>query len=119
MGILETVAQRAQQESLMQAKDDLLHAAQMAGNGRVPRIETILKAAVAAGTSSNAACAANARLSDQLEHLIITDALNALRTQGLISYARGKITILDRKGMERTAGEVYGIPEAEYRRLIG
>jgi hypothetical protein len=45
--------------------------------------------------------------------------LDALRKQGLISYARGKITILDRKGMERTAGEAYGIPEAEYRRLIG
>jgi CRP-like cAMP-binding protein len=49
----------------------------------------------------------------------VTDALDALRKQGLISYARGKITILDRKGMERTAGEAYGIPEAEYRRLIG
>jgi hypothetical protein len=37
----------------------------------------------------------------------------------LISYARGQITVKDRKGMERTAGEAYGIPEAEYRRLIG
>ena len=30
-----------------------------------------------------------------------------------------QITIHDRKGMERIAGEAYGIPKAEYRRLIG
>ena len=44
----------------------------------------------------------------------VTDALNALRKQGLISYKRGKIIVRDRKGLER-----YGVPEAEYRRLIG
>ncbi len=49
----------------------------------------------------------------------VTDALNALRKQGLISYQRGQITVRDRKGMERTAAEAYGTPEAEYRRLIG
>ena len=49
----------------------------------------------------------------------VTTALNALRKDGLISYRRGKITVLDRKGLERTAGYAYGIPEAEYRRLIG
>jgi CRP-like cAMP-binding protein len=49
----------------------------------------------------------------------VTDALNALRKQRLISYQRGKITVRDRKGMERTAGDAYGTPEAEYRRLIG
>ena len=49
----------------------------------------------------------------------VTDALNALRKKGLISYQRGQITVRDRKGMERTAGKTYGTPEAEYRRLIG
>jgi len=49
----------------------------------------------------------------------VTEALNALRKQGLISYRRGQITVRNRKGLERTAGETYGIPEAEYRRLIG
>ena len=49
----------------------------------------------------------------------VTDALNALRKLGLISYQRGQITVRDRKGMERTAGEAYGTPEAEYRRLVG
>jgi CRP-like cAMP-binding protein len=49
----------------------------------------------------------------------VTDALNSLRKQGLISYQRGQITVQNRKGMERFAGESYGTPEAEYRRLIG
>jgi CRP-like cAMP-binding protein len=49
----------------------------------------------------------------------VTDALNALRKLGLISYQRGEITIKDRKRMERIAAEAYGTPEAEYRRLIG
>ncbi len=49
----------------------------------------------------------------------VTEALHALRRQDLISYARGQITVKDRKGMERKAGAAYGVPEAEYRRLIG
>jgi Mn-dependent DtxR family transcriptional regulator len=49
----------------------------------------------------------------------VTDALNLLRKQELISYHRGQIKIRDRKGLERIAGESYGTPEAEYRRLIG
>jgi CRP-like cAMP-binding protein len=49
----------------------------------------------------------------------VTDALNALRERGLISYRRGEITINDRRGMARVAGDAYGTPESEYRRLIG
>ena len=49
----------------------------------------------------------------------VTEALKALRQRGLISYRRGEITINDRKGMARVAGEAYGTPEFEYRRLIG
>jgi CRP-like cAMP-binding protein len=49
----------------------------------------------------------------------VTDALNALRKQGLISHERAKITVQNRKGLERIVGDAYGIPEAEYRRLIG
>ena len=44
----------------------------------------------------------------------VTDALNALREQGLITYQRGQITVRDRKKLEHTAGEAYGTPEAEY-----
>ena len=49
----------------------------------------------------------------------VTEALHALRKQELIAYGRGQITVKDRKGLERAAGETYGTPEAEYRRLIG
>jgi CRP-like cAMP-binding protein len=49
----------------------------------------------------------------------VTEALHALRERGLISHGRGQITVKNRKGMERMAGEAYGTPEAEYRRLIG
>jgi hypothetical protein len=48
----------------------------------------------------------------------VTDALNSLREQELISYDRGKITVRNRKGLERTAGEASAPPEAEYRRLM-
>jgi hypothetical protein len=49
----------------------------------------------------------------------VTEALHALRQRELITYGRGQITVKDRKGLERKAGEAYGTPEAEYRRLIG
>src|SRR5260370_27302609 len=37
----------------------------------------------------------------------VTEALHALREQGLISYRRGQITVKNRKGLERAAGEAY------------
>ena len=49
----------------------------------------------------------------------VTDALNALQRQGLVTCVRGGVTVKNRPGMERRAGESYGVPEAEYRRLIG
>jgi CRP-like cAMP-binding protein len=49
----------------------------------------------------------------------VTDALHALKSRGLIGAARGNITVRDRKGLERTAAQSYGLPEAEYRRLLG
>jgi len=49
----------------------------------------------------------------------VTQALNALTTQGLIKAARGEITVLDRDGLKVSAGEAYGVPEKEYRRLLG
>jgi CRP-like cAMP-binding protein len=49
----------------------------------------------------------------------VTEALKTLVTQGLIKSARGSITVLDRKGLEMSAGESYGVPESEYRRLLG
>ena len=49
----------------------------------------------------------------------VTEALQMLKTRGLIDNGRSQITVRDRKGLERVAGEAYGIPEAEYRRLLG
>jgi CRP-like cAMP-binding protein len=49
----------------------------------------------------------------------VTDSLKVLQNRGLISCRRGSVTVEDRKRMVRYAGESYGIPEAEYHRLIG
>jgi len=49
----------------------------------------------------------------------VTDAVGSLQTAGFIATSRGQITILDRKGLEKRAGDSYGIPEANYRILVG
>jgi CRP-like cAMP-binding protein len=49
----------------------------------------------------------------------VTLALQALEDRGLISTKRGQITVLDRAKLEGVAGDSYGVPEAEYARLIG
>jgi CRP-like cAMP-binding protein len=49
----------------------------------------------------------------------VTVALDAFEKRGLIGARRGTITIIDRKGIEESAGSFYGVPEAEYERLIG
>jgi CRP-like cAMP-binding protein len=49
----------------------------------------------------------------------VTVALHSLSRQGLIGTSRGAITVFDRKGVEQIAGDSYGVPEAEFRRLIG
>jgi CRP-like cAMP-binding protein len=49
----------------------------------------------------------------------VTDALSLLEGDKMIRAVRGKITVLDRKRLEEKARESYGVPEAEYRRLIG
>jgi hypothetical protein len=48
----------------------------------------------------------------------VTDALQELEGKGLIRASRGKISILDRQGLESAADGCYGAPEAEYRRLM-
>jgi CRP-like cAMP-binding protein len=49
----------------------------------------------------------------------VTDAVNALEGHDLIRACRGHVVVLNRKGLERRAKDSYGIPEAEYRRLLG
>jgi CRP-like cAMP-binding protein len=49
----------------------------------------------------------------------VTEALQSLKRQKLIDTGRNKILLLNRKGLEQLAGSSYGVPEKEYRRLIG
>lgn len=49
----------------------------------------------------------------------VTHALHALEGDGHIRAKRGQIRIVDRAGLRRVAGASYGVPEAEYARLIG
>ncbi len=49
----------------------------------------------------------------------VTEAINILERQGIIQAKRGNIVVLDRARLEEAAGDSYGVPEAEYRRLIG
>jgi CRP-like cAMP-binding protein len=49
----------------------------------------------------------------------VTDAIHLLEGVNIIRATRGNIRVLDREKLEDTAGDSYGVPESEYRRLIG
>lgn len=46
-------------------------------------------------------------------------AAGALRGAGLIRYSRGRVTILDRLGLEAAACSCYRVLHADYERLLG
>jgi CRP-like cAMP-binding protein len=48
----------------------------------------------------------------------VTTALHILEGYKLLRAERARITIRDRRGLEQFAGDAYGKPEEEYRRLI-
>lgn len=48
----------------------------------------------------------------------VTDGALKLQKAGLIQYARGRITVLDRKGIEARACECYAVVKREYDRLL-
>jgi CRP-like cAMP-binding protein len=48
----------------------------------------------------------------------VTVSLHVLEGAGMIRSKRGRVLILDRQKLEELAGEGYGRPEAEYRKLI-
>jgi CRP-like cAMP-binding protein len=48
----------------------------------------------------------------------ITAAAGKLQDEGLITYRRGNITVLDRSGLEAYAGECYKVAKTEYDRLL-
>ena len=49
----------------------------------------------------------------------VTEAIHLLEADLLIKATRGNIKILDRDRLVRAAGASYGVPEDEYRRLLG
>ena len=49
----------------------------------------------------------------------VTHAAGRLQENGLISYVRGRIQILDRSGLEATVCECYRVVKDEYERLLG
>jgi len=49
----------------------------------------------------------------------IATAAVVLRRAGLIRYSRGRMTIVDRTGLEAASCSCYGILRAEYERLFG
>ena len=48
----------------------------------------------------------------------VTEAAILLQKDGLIRYARGHITVLDRSGLEQRTCECYGVVKKEYLRLF-
>jgi CRP-like cAMP-binding protein len=48
----------------------------------------------------------------------VTEAALKLQSAGLIEYARGHITVLDRLGLERRTCECYAVVKKEYDRLL-
>jgi Mn-dependent DtxR family transcriptional regulator len=48
----------------------------------------------------------------------VTEAALNLQKAGLIQYARGRITILDRKGLESRTCECYAVVKRDYDRLL-
>ncbi len=49
----------------------------------------------------------------------VTAAAGVLQTAGLISYHRGRVTVLDRKGLEAASCECYEVVAKELDRLLG
>lgn len=48
----------------------------------------------------------------------VTEAAGRLQKNGLIRYQRGRITVLDRPGLEKSTCECYAVVKTEYDRLL-
>lgn len=48
----------------------------------------------------------------------VTEGARKLQKAGLISYARGRISVLDRVGLEKRSCECYAVVKSEYGRLL-
>ncbi|MEP6730943.1 MAG: Crp/Fnr family transcriptional regulator [bacterium] len=48
----------------------------------------------------------------------VTVAMRALQKRGVLTYSRGHVTVLDRKGLEAKSCECYGVVRSHYERLL-
>ena len=48
----------------------------------------------------------------------VTEGATRLQNAGLIKYSRGRITVLDRPGLEERVCECYAVVKNEYDRLL-
>jgi Mn-dependent DtxR family transcriptional regulator len=48
----------------------------------------------------------------------VTEAATRLQQSGLIRYSRGRISVLDRAGLEKRTCECYAVVKKEYDRLL-
>jgi CRP-like cAMP-binding protein len=48
----------------------------------------------------------------------VTEAAGNLQRDGLIEYRRGRITVLNRPGVEQRSCECYAVVKTEYERLL-
>ena len=48
----------------------------------------------------------------------VTEGATKLQNAGLITYSRGRITVLDRPGLEKRSCECYAVVKKEYERLL-
>lgn len=48
----------------------------------------------------------------------VTEAAGRLQERGLIRYSRGRVTMLDRAGVEKCVCECYAVVKREYHRLL-
>jgi CRP-like cAMP-binding protein len=49
---------------------------------------------------------------------VVTEAAGKLQAHGVIEYNRGRIRVLDRRRLETSACECYGVVKREYERLL-
>jgi hypothetical protein len=48
----------------------------------------------------------------------VTVAISELKSLGLVSGGRGKIQVINRRGLEKLAAPWYGVAESELKRLM-
>jgi len=70
--------------------------------------------------SSNELCMTQELIADMLgvRREGVTEAAGKLQCAGLIQYSRGRITVLDRPGLEARVCECYKVVKKEFRRLL-